>query len=149
MLQNLIRSLYLKKELFSQNYSRYFECFLIKNQIINNLKQWYNIKGIIQFMDNNYALNGITYQNFNSFYPKIDDYLNKYQPNYMVSIKQLEEKEKFTFTKNKLIFNINYINNNERLKYIDNFEIIDREFANFLKQKFGKQIDTIPIKYIK
>jgi len=100
-------------------------------------------------MDNNYALNGITYQNFNSFYPKIDDYLNKYQPNYMVSIKQLEEKEKFTFTKNKLIFNINYINNNERLKYIDNFEIIDREFANFLKQKFGKQIDTIPIKYIK
>ena len=148
MLQNLIRSLYLKKELFSQNYSRHPECFLIKNQIINNLKQWYNIKGIIQFMDNNYALNGITYQNFNSFYPKIDDYLNKYQPNYMVSIKQLEEKEKFTFTKNELIFNINYINNNERLKYIDNFEIIDREFANFLKQKFNKQIDTIPIIYM-
>ena len=48
------------------------------------------MKDLIRNLDSNKILDGINYQNFNENYPKISIFLNKYQINYIDSIKNLK-----------------------------------------------------------
>ena len=149
MLKNLFRFTYFKKELFYQsNSSTIFEGFIIKNEIINILKQRYNIFEIMKFLENNNMLKGISFKNINSFYPSINNYLNNSKPAYMASIKQFEIRDNFSLIGNHGIFYPKYINNNINLKYIDKFEIIDKEFASFLSKIFNNHIDLLPINFV-
>ena len=149
MLKNLIRFSYFKKELFYQsNSSKIFEGFIVKNEIINILKQRYNIFEIMKFLENNNMLKGISFKNINSFYPSINNYLNNSKPAYMASIKQFEIRDNFSLIGNHGIFYPKYINNNINLKYIDKFEIIDKEFASFLSKIFNNHIDLLPINFV-
>jgi len=145
ILKNLIKTLYLKKELSLQTGSpKIYNGFIVKNEIINKLKEYYSLKDIIHFLDRNRILDGVNYQNFHSKYPIIENYLNIYQAKYMSLIKQNEKDNKIKFSKNDGLFEIKKFN--YYLTYIDNFEIINEEFTTLLLQKY--EIDIIPIKFI-
>ena len=68
----------------------------------------------------------------------------------MKSIKQIEVQNKILSLEKISIFYSKYINNNNdiNLKYIDNFEIIDKEFADLLIKVSNNHIDLLPIDYI-
>ena len=149
MLQYLMRYAYFKKELFSQNdSSNIFEGYIIEKNIINAFMKDYNIKEVIKILNNNEAFKEITYQNFNSIYPKINNYLNIYKSSYINSIKQIEAENKFSFIEKNSIHNIKNLDSNANLIYIDNFEIINKELALFLSKTFNNNIDLYKIKYI-
>ena len=150
VLKNLIKFLCFKRDILSKNNSsNIFEGYIVKSEIINILKQWYNIKEIINFLNYYNKLNEINYQNFDLYYPEINDYLNIHQSNYMKSIKQIEVQNKILSLEKISVFYSKYINNNNiNLKYIDNFEIIDKEFADLLIKASNNHIDLLPIDYI-
>jgi hypothetical protein len=102
----------------------------------------------MKFLENNNMLKGISFKNINSFYPSINNYLNNSKPAYMASIKQFEIRDNFSLIGNHGIFYPKYINNNINLKYIDKFEIIDKEFASFLSKIFNNHIDLLPINFV-
>ena len=57
--------------------------------------------------------------------------------------KKYENSQEFSFNANESIFNFKYINNNSNLKYIDDFEIIDQVFGNFINQSMKKNINIL------
>ena len=146
MLQNLTRNIFFKKELLStKNSSNIFSGFLIKNQVIENLKNIYNTKQIISFLYTNNILKGVNYQNLNSNYSRINAYLTISQPNYLKAIEQIENNNKIIFMKKDFSFSNKTIKN---IEYIENYEIIDEEFAKFLSKKFINNICIIPTNFI-
>ena len=145
ILKYLIKNLFLKKELSSLKKSlKFVNGFLINRAIIQKLNEYYNINETIHFLNNNYLLKGANYQNFNSIYTKINNYLNIHQNNYTRNI----EKEKIKFSQQDKEFNIKYINKNNNLAYIDNFELIDEEFALFLSKTYNNEINILPTNLI-
>ena len=141
LLKHLIRTIYLKQELCSKIYfPDISEGYLIKSEITNKLKEIYQLKKVIPFLEENQVLIGINYQNFNTNYEIISNYLKAYQSNYINSIQQLEVQGKIIFNKNEETFVLNNIKGEKNLIYIKNFEIIDKEFASFLIHKFNKNI---------
>ena len=123
------------------------EAYIIKNEIINKLSQIYNRNEVLAYLNSNHQLNGINYNNFDQNFNEISKYLNENQINYINSIKQkdreikLKEKEGF--------LDIKQFNNDNNLIYIDNFEIIDKNFANYLNQIFGNSIMIYKVDYAK
>ena len=152
-----------KKEYFSEikartqiplklkNYSKisFTQAYIINKEIINKLKQNYNLNGVISYLNNNQQLNEINYQNFNENYSKISEFLNENQTNYINSIKQNERQTKIKFNEHEGSFVLKKLNNNNDLKYIDSIEIIDKDFANYLYQIFNNNIAIYKIDYIK
>ena len=99
-------------------------------------------------MNNNQQLNEINYQNFNENYSKISEFLNKNQTNYINKIKQIERQSTNKFNEQEGSLVLKKLNNNG-LKYIDNIEIIDKDFANYLYQIFNNNIAIYKIDLIK
>ena len=134
-----------KKEYFSEiktlaqiplklkNYSkiRFTQAYIVNKEIINKLKRNYNLNGVISYLNNNQQLNEINYQNFNENYSKISEFLNKNQTNYINKIKQIERQSTNKFNEQEGSLVLKKLNNNG-LKYIDNIEIIDKDFVNYL-----------------
>lgn len=83
-------------------------------------------------MNNNQQLNEINYQNFNDKYPKISEYLNQNKTNYINQIKKNERETKINFNEKEGSLVVKKLNNNNDLNYIDNFELIDKDFAYYL-----------------
>ena len=142
-LMHLIRYHYFKKEIksainLSQNQFKSF--YLINNQIINNFKQIYDLNQLFIILDKQNLLREITYNNCNDYYNKINDFLNKDKIQYITHLQKHEIPGGIKFKGNEIIFTPKLINNQPNLKYIDNFEIIDQEYSNFLLQKFGENL---------
>ena len=151
-----------KKEYFSEiktlaqiplklkNYSkiRFTQAHIVNKDIINKLKRNYNLNGVISYLNNNQQLNEINYQNFNENYSKISEFLNKNQTNYINKIKQIERQSTNKFNEQEGSLVLKKLNNNG-LKYIDNIEIIDKDFVNYLYQIFNNNIAIYKIDFIK
>ena len=151
-----------KKEYFSEiktlaqiplklkNYSKisFTQAYIVNKEIINKLKRNYNFNGVISYLNNNQQLNEINYQNFNENYSKISEFLNKNQTNYINKIKQIERQSTNKFNEQEGSLVLKKLNNNG-LKYIDNIEIIDKDFVNYLYQIFNNNIAIYKIDFIK
>ena len=147
-LMHLIRLPFFKKELKASSYSaqnNLNKAYIINKEIINNLKQNYELKKVInQFL--NHILNNVNYRNAVQYYPQISKILNEKNFEYINNIKQLETTGAIQFNENEKKLDCKYLYNNQlRLLYIDNIEIIDEHFALFLKKKFNNSLMMLPI----
>ena len=146
LIMHLIKFGFLKKELHSPNcflQNKLHEVYLINRSIIEKLLRIYDLKNLIINLDNHQILAGVTYQNFEENYPKISKYLNEYQTGYIQFIKNLESKEQIKFTNNEISIIPKYLNGQSKLKYIEGFEIIDKNFADFLSKKFTNMMISL------
>ena len=146
-LKNLIRTIYFKKE-FLGDYNKYQnnigQEFIIKKDIIFDLKQKFKLNEIIIKIENHPKLNGITYNNFDNNFPLILEAINERDRNYLNSIKKYDNPGAINFTSAQVLLIKKNINEQNGLKYVDNFEIIDTQFAVFL-QKYFYQKFQLPL----
>ena len=97
----------------------------------------FNIKEIITNLKNNKILDKITYENFDNNYYKILEYLDK-NPMNNNNDNNIGE---IIFNEDEKVFVSKYLNN-KNISILEDFEIIDKNFAIFLKKNI-EQI-TIP-----
>ena len=131
-LRHLIRYPLFKNELLSDTSQKLDSsiAYLVNKEVINKIKNLYNLKEIFNFIENEGLLKEISYKNFDMNYPKICDYLNKNRSDYINRIKQLEAKP-IEFQRNETFLPPKLLQNNN-IMYFEGFELIDREFARFL-----------------
>jgi len=150
-LKHLIRFPFFKRELKASNYSsqkNLNKAHIINKEIIKNLKQNYDLKKVIN-ESLNHLSNNVNYGNADQYYPLISKFLNEKNIEYINQIKQLETTGTIQFNENEKKLDYKYLNNNQpNLLYIDNIEIIDENFALFLKQKFNNSLMMLPIYYV-
>jgi len=127
----------------------FIQAYIINNEIIKKLEQNYNLNEVISYLNSNQQLNEINYQNFNENYQKLSELLNKNQTNYIKEIKKYENSTRFKFEKNEGFLVLKKYNNKNNLKYVDKFEIIDKDFASYIHQIFNNSIAIYKIDYIK
>ena len=139
-LKYLIKYVFFKKEfniptkLFKKNLT---EAYIINSKAINKLKKAYDLNNLLLILDKNQILKGITLLNCDENYSKILRYINKYQINYINSIKKIEVEGTIKFTDDELSLKPKYLNNQINLKYFDGFDIIDIKLSTFLRYKFN------------
>ena len=135
-LKHLIRFTFFKKDINSQNNSfqnKLTQAYLINTKVIDKLMKIYNLRDIITYFENNKMLTGRTYQNIDDYFFIISKFIKENNVDYINNIKQKESKQDFEFNEKEKYLKPKYLNRN---KYLDDFEIIDQKFANFLKNKF-------------
>ena len=113
---------------------------MIKKDIINDLKTKFKLNEIILKIESNPNLRNITYQDFENKFPLILETIIKSDRNYFNSLSQYNSPGAFNFIGEISKLNYKYINNQEKLKYLDNFELIDTGFATFLQKFFFHNI---------
>ena len=148
ILMNLIRFAFYKmklNELIKSGQNPAFSAYLINKEVINKLKQIYKEKEIIGLLSDSKQLDGITYENANQNFPKISKFLNDNKPEYINAFKDLEIKGGISFTNTEGNISLKRFNNNQNLIYIEDFELIDKEFATFLSSKFKVNLIILPI----
>jgi len=151
LLKHLIRFPYFKKELKASNHSNNkipIKVYIINNEIINNLKQKYDLKKVINEYLNN-LLNNICYANVDQYYPQISKILNEKYIGYINNIKQLETTGSIQFNENEKKLNFKNLDKHQsKFIYIDNIEIIDENFALFLNQIFNNSLILLLTYYV-
>ena len=148
ILMNLIKFAFYKmklNELIKSGQNQAFSAYLINKEVINKLKQIYKAKEIIGLLSDSKQLDGITYENANQNFPKISKFLNDNKPEYINSFKDLETKGGISFSNTEGNISLKRFNNNQNLFYVEDFEIIDKEFATFLSSKFKINLTILPI----
>ena len=146
-LKHLIKRFYFRKEFFSEDnifQKQLTKAYIINKNIVNKLKEIFKINVIYRIME---LFDKITYQNFCDKYPIICKALNESCGDYINSIKQYDIKGAINFNKNESVLNYIYLYNNKKLIYINDFEIIDDEFGNFLINEFNKNIEIKPVHF--
>jgi len=139
-LKHLIRYTFFKSELkspISLTKQKIYKAYLVKNEILNELKKIYNLKGLVDTLKNNNILNGINYKICDSYYSKISKFLNEKTIQYISEIKQIEQTGKIKFNGPYNSFSTRYLNGLPKLIFIEDFDIIDEEFATFLQKIFN------------
>ena len=139
-LKHLIRYSFFKSELkspISLTKQNMYKAYLVKNEILNELKKIYNLKGLINILKNNNILNGINYKTCDSNYSGISKFLNEKTIRYINEIKQIEQTGKNKFNGPYNSFSTRYLNGLPKLIFIEDFDIIDEEFAAFLHKIFN------------
>ena len=139
-LKYLLKYEYFKKEYYL-NFPNYRTAFAIDYQIIKKLINIYNTDKIS--LQINTQINGITYQNFESNYQVVLNFINKYNLN-NPSIQEINNLKKEMDQTSSLI---KLFNNQSNRFYIDNFVLIDKEFATFLLQKINNNIKIYGVYY--
>ena len=139
-IKHLIKLIIFKKEFLLEHNS--FQkvlnkVYIINSKIIKKLMEIFNIKEIITNLKNNKILDKITYENFDDNYCKILEYLDK-NPMNNNNDNNIGE---IIFNEDEKVFVSKYLNN-KNISILEDFEIIDKNFAIFLKKNI-KQI-TIP-----
>ena len=71
--------------------------------------------------------------------------MNDNKPEYINSFKDLEVKGGIDFTNTEGNISLKRFNNNQNLIYVEDFEIIDNEFATFLSSKFVVNLMILPV----
>ena len=148
ILMNLIRFAFYKmklNELIKSGQNQASSAYLINKEVINKLKQIYKEKEIITLLSNSHQLDGFTYENTKQNFPKISKFLNDNRPEYINSFKDLEIQGGISFTNSEGNISLKRLNNNQKMIYIEDFEIIDNEFATFLSSKFKDNLNILPI----
>ena len=104
---------------------------------------------IYNSLHNNGILDGITYHNFNRNYPKICKYLNQNMTKNIKQIKTIETRGTIQFSKNESEFIPNIFNKQHLLKYLDEFVLIDKDFASSLIKlfTFKESVNILKIYY--
>ena len=140
LLKHLLKYEYFKKEYYL-NFPNYRTAFAIDYQIIKKLINIYNTDKIS--LQINTQINGITYQNFESNYQVVLNFINKYNLN-NPSIQEINNLKKEMDQSSSFI---KLFNNQSNRFYIDNFVLIDQEFATFLLQKINNNIKIYGVYY--
>ena len=130
---------YLKKELQSEKNSFQNEltkAYIINKNIIKNLMNLYNLKfnELLFDLEKKKLLNGITYHTFNDNLYKIKEYINEILNNNIYKLNEL--KEEIQISENESSLYIKDSNSLIDFTYLDDFEIIDEKFANFLFKSY-------------
>ena len=135
ILKYLIKLAYLKKELQSEK--NYFQNELTKANIINKniiikLMNLYDLKfnELLFDLEKKKLLKGISYHTFNDNLYKIKEYINEILNNNNNKLNEL--KEEIQISENESSLYIKHSNSPIDFTYLDDFEIIDEKFANFL-----------------
>ena len=150
-LKHLIRFPYFKNELISNNNSsQIYIGYLIKNEILEKFKEKYVLKKLLDILKENKLLDGINYQNCDSNYPNIIKFLNEKNNTYLNDIKKIENTEiPYIIKPNDSFISTKFINNKQsKLIYLDEFEIIDKDFALHLQNIYKNNIQIFPVYYI-
>ena len=153
-LKHLIKTYFFKKEFFSE-YSAFQKqltsAYIINKKVIHKLNEMFKLTylydDLLQYIESNSQLRDIKYQNYNDKYPIISQFLNESHNNYINEIKQIENKGIISFSKEESYLNYKYLNNNKDLLNIDDFDIIDKEFGEFLIEKYKSNIDIKQIHF--
>ena len=152
LLKHLIRFPYFKNELVSKNNpSQINQGYIIKKDIIKTLKEKYALKEIYNILQDNKILDGINYHNCDSNYQNIIQFLNDNNDGLLNGIKRIESNEiQYIFNQNETFISKKFINNNKQSKliYLDEFEIIDKDFESYLKELYNNKLQILPINYI-
>ena len=141
-LKHLIRLPFFKNELKnpgSSSQRNLRTAYLINNQMINKLKNIYELKKLFDILGDEKLLDGITYENCDNNYIKIIEFLNNNKKEYIEHIQKIEQPGGIKIEGKNIDIQTKKLKNqnNNNLEYIDNFEIIDRDFYTFLLEKFG------------
>ena len=128
---------------------KFRKAYIVKKGIIDKLSEIYNINEVISYLNNRQQLSQINYNNFDENYKKLSLYLNEKQKNYINKIKQKESEKISNFKEDENSLVVNKLKNNSNLKYIDDFEIIDEEFAQYLFQIFNPSLTFYQVNYVK
>ena len=152
LLKYLIRFPYFKNELVSKNNSSQInQGYIIKKDIIKTLKEKYALKEIYNILQDNKILDGINYHNCDSNYQNIIQFLNDNNNGFLNGIKRIESNEiQYIFNPNDNFISKKFFNNNKQSKliYLDEFEIIDKDFESHLKELYNNKLQILPIDYI-
>ena len=147
ILKHLIRLPLFKKELKTSNKLNQedkYSIFLIKRAIIDKFISKYDLRHIINFLDSNNKLTkDINYNNYDQIYPEIFRFLNEKQPDYIKKINQFKIPEELKFKKNEGTFTQKELFGLPKIKYFDDFEIIDQKFGFFLKEIFKNDLELL------
>ena len=142
-LKHLIRYPFFKKELKNPENSsqrNLRNAYLINIQMINKFKEIYKLKKLFDILDDKKLLYGISYENCDNNYIKIIEFLNSNEKEYIENLKKVEQPGGIKIEGKNIDIQTKKLENQNNLEYIDNFEIIDRDFYTFLLQKFGQEL---------
>ena len=153
ILKHLIKFHFYKKELRKKNNSsQIYKGYLIRSEIINIFKEKYDLKIILDSLEKNNIFNQINYQNFDSNFQKIIQILNENDSSDFNGIKKIKSQEipnANIITLNENLISKKFISKNlSKLIYLDEFEIIDQDFAFYLKGLYKNKIQIIQVNYI-
>ena len=150
ILEHLIRLPLFKKELKTSNKLNQedkYSIFLIKRAVIGKFIAEYDLRHIINFLDSNNKLTkDINYNNYDKIYPEIFGFLNEKKPDYIKKIKQFKIPEELKFKKNEGTITQKELFGLPKIKYFDDFEIIDQKFGLFLKDIFKNDLELLESK---
>ena len=120
---------------------------MIKRAIIDKFVAKYDLRHVINFLDSNNKLTkDKNYNNYDKIYPEIFGFLNEKKPDYIKKIKQFKITEELKFKKNEGTFTQKELFGLPKIKYFDDFEIIDQKFGLFLKEIFKNDLELLESK---
>ena len=127
-IQHLIKFIVFKKEIQSKTNSfqkGLTKVYAVNRKIILKLLNIFNINEIIRNLNKNKILDQITYFNFDKSYFKILTFL--YDNNININIEEIK------LTENERVLAFHKLSDQKNLPYLNDFELIDKSFVDFLK----------------
>ena len=148
LLKHLFKYLFFSMQLNSPK-NGFSLAYIVNKKVISKIKVLYNLKEeILPIIEKENLFQGITYENFNNNYKNIINKLYQNNNNFLNRIKQYEEPGAITFNDTECIIEEANIVGKPNLKYYFNFEIIDKDFGDFLG-KLNKNLILFQVSYIK
>jgi hypothetical protein len=127
-IKHLIKFIFFKKEIQSKTslfQKGLTKVYAVNRKIILKLLNIFNINEIIRNLNKNKILDQITYFNFDKSYFKILTFL--YDNNININIEEIK------LTENERVLAFHKLSDQKNLPYLNDFELIDKSFVDFLK----------------
>ena len=127
-IRHLIKFIFFKKEIQSKTslfQKGLTKVYAVNRKIILKLLNIFNINEIIRNLNKNKILDQITYFNFDKSYFKILTFL--YDNNININIEEIK------LTENERVLAFHKLSDQKNLPYLNDFELIDKSFVDFLK----------------
>ena len=127
-IRHLIKFIFFKKEIQSKTslfQKGLTKVYAVNRKIILKLLNIFNINEIIRNLNKNKILDQITYFNFDKSYFKILTFL--YDNNININIEEIK------LTENERVLAFQNLSDQKNLPYLNDFELVDKSFAVFLK----------------
>ena len=126
-IRHLIKFIFFKKEIQSKTSSfqkGLTKVYAVNRKIIQKLMEIFKINKIIENLNKNKILDQITYFNYDKSYFKILTFL--YDNNININIEEIK------LTENEGVLAFHNLSDQKNLPYLNDFELIDKSFADFL-----------------